>query len=364
MKENIRKIEWISLLKDLEIKNKEMKMPEKDYNNIKSHIHSIIGQDKETIQNRINGLNKEDEFLLLFLILGDLLQVTRLDQKKYVKNHFVIPDFVFTINNSNQLINKKPQMPQKFIVEVKKMKKGEDEFIITLEYYKKIKSYAELYELPLYFAIKMDNGYPAWFLVLANTFKDHGKIEKRKVNNRNQECYVIDGVELLNYDCLGLLFLINLVLVTSGLTIETRYDNVKLNYKNRKAINLKIKSGNEVKESSFEEENIVEGTIILKICNYLKNCNTIKNGYQETIIDSKNSILWQNEINFYILFHHLVLTLYLYLRDQCEMDTIKNNVDSIPYYLETFSDLDRGISNLIKYIIYDMFKKNILVPIK
>jgi hypothetical protein len=58
-------------------------LPENDFNSIKSHIHNFIGQDTNTIKNRMNGLNKEDEFLLLFLILGNILQVTRLDQKKY-----------------------------------------------------------------------------------------------------------------------------------------------------------------------------------------------------------------------------------------------------------------------------------------
>lgn len=361
----IKNIELLHFLKDLKTINSQVELPEESFDCMMNHIHKLIGQSQDTIEKRLEGLNIEDEFLLYSLILGNILQVTRLDQKNYTENEFIIPDFLFAVKLPEMNKENLP-IAQRFFVEVKKMKEGEEEFIISLKYFEKIKSYAELYSLPLYFAIKMDNKHPAWFLVFADTFEEYGNIEKRKINNRFEKCFVINGVELLNYDYSGLWLSNYLVLVPSGLKIDIKYGNDTSKQKTyNDIINLKMTYENEFKEALFEVENKVIDSVFLKICNYLKACNIIEGGYKELIEEDDEKIIkWQTNIDFFILYYHLILTCYLYLKNECERGKNPENINNIPYYLKTLSDFDNNLVMMIKYIIREMAQKNMLKPIK
>ncbi|AEG18267.1 hypothetical protein [Methanobacterium paludis] len=363
MKKGIKNIELISTLKSLEIIEKQIETPKNVLKDFKEDIYSYIGQDSETIRKRMDGLKKEDEFLLFSLMLGNILQVTRLEQKRYIENKLIIPDFLFAVKMPEQVDNKKPLMALRFFVEVKKMRKGEDEFIISLKYYEKIKAYAELYSLPLYFAIKMDNEHPAWFLVLSESFEEYGKIQKRKVNGRIDKCFVIKGVELLNYDYSGILLSNYLTLIPAGLKIDMEYDNIsKKGY--GEVISVKSTYENDFKKVKFNDKNKVLDSIFLKICNYLKACNHIKGGYAEIIDENEKNTKWQNNIDFWILHYHLILSCYLYLRNQCEKDKNPENINNISYYLETFSKFDSTLVLMIRDIINEMEQKNMIKPIK
>lgn len=361
----IKNIELIHFLKDLKTINSQVDLPEESFEGIIDYIQKLIGQSPNTIEKRLEGLNKEDEFLLLSLMLGNIFQITRLDQKSYIKNELIIPDFLFAVKIQEQINKKTHPIVQRFFVEVKKMRKGEDEFIITLNYLKKIKSYAELYSLPLYFAIKMDNDHPAWFLVGTNTFEEYGNIEERKINNRLEKCFVIKGVELLNHDYSGLWLLNYLVLVPSGLKIDMKYNyGISKHETYGEVIKVKMQHGHDFKEALFEDKNKVVDSTFLKICNYLKDCNKLEGGYTEIVEKDGNIVKWQTNIDFFILYYHLILTCYLHLRNSYERGKNPKNINNIPYYLKTFSNLDNVFVIMIKDVINEMAKKNMLEPIK
>lgn len=362
MKKDIKNIELINALKNLETTEARLDAPEHLLKDFKEHIYDYIGQDHETIKNRMDGLKKEDEFLLFSLLLGNIAQVTKLDQKKYIDQKLIIPDFLFAVKMP-ELDKDKLLMAQRFFVEVKKMKKGEDDFYISLKYYEKIKFYADLYSFPLYFAIQMDNKHPAWFLILAETFEKYGKIQKRKVNNRKEKCFVIKGVELLKYDYSGILLSNYLTWVPEGLKIDFKFDNLSEKKIHDKVINVKAIYENKSKVAKFEDEKVLD-SIFLKICNYLRNSNTIKGAYTESIDKNDKTIKWRTDIGFWIFYYHLILTCYLYLRNEFEKDSNPENVNNIPYYLETFSNLDTGLVYAIKSVIEEMVQKNMLRPIK
>jgi len=360
----ISNIELVHFLKELKTVNSQADLPEASYDGIVNYIHELIGQSSDTIRKRIGGLNKEDEFLLYSLLLGNILQVTRLDQKNYNNNKIIIPDFLFAVKVPEEMNNKNQPMAQRFFVEVKKMRKGEDEFVISLKYLKKIKSYSELYGLPLYFAIKMDNTHPVWFLVFADIFEEHGKIEDRKINNRFEKCFVITGVKLLKYDYSGLWLSNYLLIVPSGLKIDTAFNKDVSNKKiDDEIINVKMRYGEKFKEGLFEEHEVVLDSIFLKICNYLKSCNNIEGCYQVQIEENGKIIKWETKIDFYIFYSHLILTCYLYIKNELEKDKSLNNFNNIPYYLKTFSDFDNTIVMIIKSIINDIAQKEMLKPI-
>ena len=309
----------------------------------------------------MEGLRKEDEFLLFSLMLGNILQVTRLEQKKYIDHKLIIPDFLFAVKMP-ELDKEELLVAQRFFVEVKKMRKGENEFYISLKYYEKIKFYAALYNFPLYFAIQMDNEHPAWFLVLAETFEKYGEIQSKKVNNRKEKCFVINGVELLNYDYSGILLSNYLTLVPAGLKIGLKFDTLSEEKTYSNVINVQMTY--ESKVVNFEDENKLLNSIFLKICNYLRACNKMKGTYTEIVDKNDKTIKWRTDINFYILYYHLILSCYLYVKNQIEEDSNPKNIDNIPYFLETFNELDNNIVMMIKYVINQMAQKNMIKPIK
>ncbi|MBW4256597.1 hypothetical protein KTG15_02675 [Methanobacterium sp. YSL] len=360
MKREIKNIELLNALKNLEITESRLDAPEHLLKDFKEHVYDYIGQDPETIKNRMAGLKKEDEFLLFSLLLGNVSQATKLDQKKYIDQKLIIPDFLFAVRMP-ELDKDGLSMVQRFFVEVKKMRKGEDEFYISLKYYEKIKFYADLYNFPLYFAIQMDNEHPAWFLVLAETFETYGEIQNRKVNNREEKCFVIKGVELLNHDYSGMFLSNYLTLVPAGLKIDFMFDILsEETYGNV----IDVQMAYESKVVSFGDENELLGSIFFKICNYLRACNKIEGAYAEIVDKNDKTIKWQTDIDFYILYYHLILSCYLYIKNQVEEDKNPKNIDNIPYFLETFNELDNKIVMMIKYVINQMAQKNMIKPIK
>jgi hypothetical protein len=52
--------------------------------NVKKEVTEKIGQSESVIEKRLAGLGVEDEFMLMALILGNVEQLTPLEQKQYV----------------------------------------------------------------------------------------------------------------------------------------------------------------------------------------------------------------------------------------------------------------------------------------
>jgi hypothetical protein len=90
----------------------------------------------------------------------------------------------------------------------------------------------------------------------------------------------------------------------------------------------------------------------------------MKGTYTEIVDKNDKTIKWRTDINFYILYYHLILSCYLYVKNQIEEDSNPKNIDNIPYFLETFNELDNNIVMMIKYVINQMAQKNMIKPIK
>ena len=144
-----------------------------------------------------------------------------------------------------------------------------------------------------------------------------------------------------------------------------KYDNISSKEKiYGEVISLKATYEDNFKKVNFDDENKVLYGIFLKICNYLKECNRIKGGYAEIIDENEKITKWETNIDFWIFHYHLILSCYLYLRNQIERDRNPENINNISYYLETFSDLDNILVLMIRDIINEMAQKNMIKPIK
>ena len=104
--------------------NDRIDLPVDSYNEIERAILDEIGQSKETISKRLEGLKAEDEFLLMCMVLGSMDNVIPLPQKKYLDKEYTIPDFLISIKKDkklNNLINNHDNL----LVETKKMRENE-----------------------------------------------------------------------------------------------------------------------------------------------------------------------------------------------------------------------------------------------
>src|SRR3972149_3349449 len=117
----IKSIEILNQLKDFLNFSKIIELEEGIENQVRKAANEKIGQDEETIKKRLSGLSKEDEFVLVSLLLGNALQVTRLSQQKITSDSsYQIPDFLVSVRVP-KILDKDQDKAQRFFVEVKKL---------------------------------------------------------------------------------------------------------------------------------------------------------------------------------------------------------------------------------------------------
>lgn len=356
------------LKKIREIKTKHGLSPYRK-TSVEKVILNKINQPKDTLKGRIHGLEMEDEFLLWILMIADIEQVTRLEQKQYVNDgKYIVPDFLLSVSVPKNMVPEKIPSAQRMLVEVKKCKDNELEFNITKKVYQKLRFYSQLYTLPLYFAIKFNTKHiKHWFFVSGKIIEEFAEQKKKKINNRYQDCYSISAMELFKRDMSGMWLNNFTILLKGGTKIIRSYDkNIKKEKANifDKKLGVNTSARMEYNDKKIEKKLLDKPlalesgifTTILKILIQKKDTKIKKKKNKTDIIFIANN-------NYFIPYYHIILNTYLKLRR--EFKGIQNESDdTLEFYLNNFSFLDINLIILIKKIYYEIVDSGILQPIR
>jgi len=333
---------------------------------LEKKISEKIATPPDHLLKRLKGLEKEDDFLLMLYLFADLEQITRLEQKQMVnKEKYTIPDFLIGVHVPNVINKSKTPLCQRMFVEVKKCKENCKEFIITKTSYQKLRYYSDLYfPVPLYFAIRFD--LPAlkqWFFVSGKTIEKFSTIAKREVNNRSEECYVIDVTKLAKYDFSGLWLNNYQCLLRKGTKVTKTYDssikNPKIAEKELGAlVSHKIEIGDRNFEIRINEFDLIEAMLYSAILKILSQGKTKKERS-----GSITTIQYICDNNYFIPYYHILLEVYLHIRRQFKV--IRKETDDTPeFYVKNFDDFDRSIVNGIKNCFFKLLDLKFILPIR
>ncbi|MBU4351621.1 MAG: hypothetical protein KJ939_00880 [Nanoarchaeota archaeon] len=323
---------------------------------------------QEELDNRLSGLEAEDEFLLMTYLIANIEQITPLEQKQlFNKNKYTVPDYLLSVPVSDfasKLFLKKDtsSLCQRMFVEVKKCKKDEREFVITKKAYEKLRHYAELYSLPLYFALKFNmSASKQWFFITGKVIEKFGKEEKRHIINREQDCYVIDITKILKYDFSGLWLNNFACFVSKSTKIRKIYDNSikKFNISHPKLgaiISHNIISGRKEYKIDLLQKDFLSAIVrsaIVEVISSQGKKKQFKKGNQTIIESTLNN-------NSCIPYAHLVLETYLYFKNKIQQ--IKGETDNTPeYYVENFSEFDMNLVNDIHKHFFELVDEKVIV---
>lgn len=363
----ISNIELLQALKSLKLLKKRIDIPDAPYNTIVKAILDKIGQSIGTIENRLDGLRAEDEFLLLCIILGSVESIVPLIQKKYLNKNYVIPDFLVSVLNKDA-IEKSDNEYDNLYIETKKMKENEQEFIISLRYMEKLYSYVSMYKIPLYFAIKTNltkYGFKQWLLVPYSLIKNEAKIELKKTHGRIEEkSYVIDVLKLIEKDHMGLWFHNYSILIPQGFKIVKEYSKIQNSpIKNNEygcLIKLSVEYKSNKKEIIFENGPIDNRNLVFyELCGFLWD-ETVEVEYD----DDKSYEIFEAFTNYYQPFYNVILKTYLEIRKDFYKAIDDLDVDDISFYLENFSTLDENIVLSARDILFEFNKLKLVMLIR
>lgn len=333
---------------------------------VEKSILKKINSSEESLNKRLKGLEVEDEFLLLLLMVANLEQVTRLEQERFVNiDKYTIPDYLLSIIAPKEVSKDKTPQAQRMFVEVKKCKEESHEFVITKKAYQKLRYYSQLYTLPLYFAIKFDTKIiKQWFFISGKIIEDFGKTEKRKIHNRIQECFVLDIGEIVKKD-MSSLWLNNHMALLPKNSIVTK--NYKKNVKNgniyREKEGALVSHGVSNGENKLFENLVGKNLKIEKMCfsTILKHLS--QGNKKVTKNKDETKIEFITKDNYFIPFYHIILNSYLELRKQFKI--VNNEVDdSIGYYINNFKDFDRNLISYLKQEYYKISDKKLLLLVR
>ncbi len=360
-------IENIHDLKKIrEIKTKYGFSP-KDKLELEKKIFEKIGQNEQVVANRIEGIEAEDEFFLLLISIAKVEQITRLEQKQLINyKKYTVPDYLISVSVPSELQKDKTQpLAQRMFIEVKKCKKGEFEFIIPKETYKKLRFYTMLYTLPLYFAVKFDApNINNWFLISGETLEKFAKSKRLKVNGKKQECYCLEVGEVLKRDMSGFWFDNFMILLQKGtiitkvyerglknpLTVHPQYGALKSHKFEYNGLSFE-KDFSTMKDSN---EKIISSSILQKL----------SNGEESTISKgNKTEVILEVDNNYFIPFYEIIFGCYLNLRKQFKVQ-LGDTDDTIEYYLNNFKDFDKSLIGYIHKFYREILSSNILKQIK
>lgn len=353
----IRNIELIHFWKRLELLNERMKLPSRAVQDLKECIISKIDQEPEIIEKRLKGLYEEDEFLLFSLMLGNLVQITKLDQKRYVSNDYSIPDFL--VATKIPFRNEEEKNP--LFVEAKKLPEDAEEFVTYISDFNKLNIYTQLYSIPLYFAIKINlPNFSKWLLISADTLVQESKVEERIIRgSRKESAYVANVLELLKHDFLDLWFSNYTVIIDKGFKIIKDYSKIEKSSIPAESLGFLVGVTCEFKEKHeavvFKEGSLNgRDLLFLLVCKYLARGKEIKEKDDEL-----TKIIYEAESKYIIPFYHVILNTYLHIKDKKQKATDELKA-SIAYYLESFSEDDHILIALIKDVIFEMQETGLL----
>lgn len=340
----------------------------KDYvTEIEKKILEKLNNPNHNLNKRIKGLEIEDEFYLLTLLMKNVEQITKLEQKQIInQKKYTVPDFLLSVVAPKELHSEKIPQAQRMFVEVKKCKEGENDFIITKKAYQKLKYYAELYSpIPLYFAIKFDNEISKqWFFISSKILVSFAKMETRKIINRNQECYVMSITELLKKDLSGLWFASHFCLINKETIVTKTYDKSMKEFQiYEENLGALTKLSINYKNNSVCEK-IPKNNLPIETMVFFALLKRLARGKEEKKCQNNiNIISFQADENYFIPYYHIILDSYLHIRQQFQ--NIQDECDNtIEFYSNNFSNIDKNIILYIKKVYSDLVNSKVIFPIK
>jgi len=311
---------------------------------------SKINNNPLQIENRLKGLEKEDEFGLYLLTTNIEQMVILKQQKQFVnKERYIIPDFLVSFRLKDKA--------QRMFIEVKSTKSKK--FTISEYDYKRLRNFCELYSLPLYFAIYIDDIIINQFSLISGKLLIEKSIQQEtKHNNRKQICYTINWNDLLKLDCSGL-WMENLVIVIkNGTEISHIYDKTKkmecYNQKYGGLIELKIKNKDTKKQIIMN--NKIEPLIYHIILNILSTKLAKK---QIISNDNITETKYIYEDNVLIPFNTFILNAFIYFKN-----LPKENEFSKTYLLDNFNETDYNLILHLKYYTSELVRNKHLFAFK
>ncbi len=334
--------------------------------NLEDEISKNITTAPVHLSNRLKGLEKEDEFLLILYLLADVEQITRLEQKKvFNKKKYTIPDFLIAVPIPKFLKKSEYPISNRMFIEVKKCKKESKEFLITKIAYKKLKNYSSLYEpIQILFAVMIDMPMiKQWFLISGKALEKYGKTERRRVNNRGQYCYVMDIAELAKYDLSGLWMNNYQCLLRKDTKITKIYDSSieKSKFTDKRygaLVSYKLEIGDKEFEIKINESELIEAMPYSFLQEILSQGNI-----KRTKSGSITTVQYICDEHYLIPYYRILLDCYLNIRKQFRK--ILNETDDSPgFYINTFGDLDRNIVNAIKNSYFNLMDSGFITPIR
>lgn len=114
----------------------------------------IHDEGEESVMNSVNGLSEEDEFALLTKLMGTASHIVGFEQRPLVEGKYIVADYFLTLKPGFTLGNKPKSKFSEFkcLVDVKSTEK--DLFKIGGSKLQKLRNFADLFNLRLFFAIR------------------------------------------------------------------------------------------------------------------------------------------------------------------------------------------------------------------
>jgi len=320
----------------------------------------------DCLDKRLCGLEIEDEFFLIILAISNVEQITKLHQNQIVNHEkYTVPDYLLAVDLPDYLNEGDVPKAQRMFVEVKKCKENAKEFVFTINAYQKLRNYGLLYSLPLFFAVKLDiESYKEWFFISGKTLEKLGKKEVRKINNREQECFVLAINELGKTDTSCLWLKNNITFIKLGTIIEKSYDTdregVFMNDKDYGAlVSYTIRYDHKICSMDLtNKETVVEAVAFSTMIDFLS--QGAKKVSQEGM---KTQVTYVADANYLTPYYRLILDTYLELRRVFRPE-IKEADNSIEYYVHSFSEFDYNLILYAKKAYNDLVNAGVIHPVQ
>jgi hypothetical protein len=317
------------------------------------------------IDRRLAGLRAEQEFMLLALILGNVEQITPLDQKQFVdRKKYGVPDFLASVVVPKQFTEGRA-LVQRLFVEVKSTSQERENFLIPIEVHNRLMTFCELYKpIPLYFAIKAKAlGINPWFLLSAASVQMIGKIIKARPRGREEDCYSLSILDMPREDFSGLWLSNYAVYIPQGFRIRRFFDENSdspvIDNKYGRIAEIEATNADRQKRVSFEKENFTEDlfsyVVLKRLTLGAEKVKKVGNGWE---------VVNETLTNYFVPFYWLVLDSYLDLREKFEpaLTNTPNAEPTLSYFLDTFSEADQTIARGVRNCIWELHDSELILP--
>ncbi len=348
-------IEYIQEIKRVQANAEYFGLGESDYSAYTKALEQKISN-KRGLAERFAGLEAEDEFYLIALLLGKCEQITRLNQKQKISfDKYTIPDFLLAVRTSIESSGTQGKtLAQRFFVEVKKANEGDVNFIISKRKYRRLRAYADLYTLPLYFAIKIKlaNGY-YWALLSGKAIETLGSIEEIPYDGRTEPCFVTPWNELMKEDTAGLWLSNYHIMLEKGFKVIKEYDlqtvtAIKTDFGYLQKV--RIEYGEKSKEVTVASSLTPDVLLLTQLARQL----AIGSEKTEQISATKVRRKFEAETNYFRFLYSVIPNIVH------ELHTMNSKTKSRTYTLESLSEVDIKIAESSIALLCELHREGIL----